>query len=93
MGEIVSRSNGYSQLAADVLAMARRNGATEADIVIADGENLSVQVRLGAVDRLSKAKEKRLGLRVFVARLGQHLDVGFFRGLAQSSRCGDLHPR
>jgi PmbA protein len=48
--------------------MAKRGGATEADVVIADGENLSVQVRLGAVDRLSKAREKRLGLRVFVGR-------------------------
>jgi PmbA protein len=56
------------QLASDVLAMARNNGATEADVVVADGENLSVQVRLGAVDRLSKAREKRLGLRVFVGK-------------------------
>src|SRR5215475_9591711 len=60
-------SNGsYTHLASEVLAMAKRGGATEADVVIADGENLSVQVRLGAVDRLSKAREKRLGLRVFV---------------------------
>lgn len=48
--------------------MAKRGGATEADVVIVDGENLSVQVRLGAVDRLSKAREKRLGLRVFVGK-------------------------
>ena len=48
--------------------MAKKHGATEADVVIADGENLSVQVRLGAVDRLSKAREKRLGLRVFVGK-------------------------
>lgn len=62
-------SNGsYTHLAAEVLAMAKRGGATEADVVIADGENLSVQIRLGAVDRLSKAREKRLGLRVFVGR-------------------------
>lgn len=48
--------------------MAKRGGATEADVVIVDGENLSVQVRLAAVDRLSKAREKRLGLRVFVGK-------------------------
>ena len=35
--------------------------------MVADGENLSVQVRMGAVDRLTKAREKRLGLRVFWA--------------------------
>ena len=56
------------QLASDVLAMAKKDGATEADVVVADGENLSVQVRLGAVDRLTKAREKRLGLRVFVGK-------------------------
>jgi PmbA protein len=48
--------------------MAKRGGATEADVVIVDGENLSVQVRLAAVDRLTKAREKRLGLRVFMGK-------------------------
>jgi PmbA protein len=52
----------------DVLVMAKKHGATEADVVVADGENLSVQIRLGSVDRLSKAREKRLGLRVFVGK-------------------------
>jgi PmbA protein len=48
--------------------MAKRSGATEADIIIADGDDLSVQVRLGGVDRLTKAREKRLGLRVFIGK-------------------------
>ena len=58
----------FEDLAADLLKMAGESGATEADVVIADGETLSVQVRLGAVDRLTKAREKRLGLRVFVGK-------------------------
>lgn len=58
----------YAELAADVLARAKAGGATEADIVVADGETFSVQVRVGAVDRLTKAREKRLGLRVFVGK-------------------------
>jgi PmbA protein len=57
-----------SDLASEVLAMAKKSGATEADVVVADGENLSVQIRLGSVDRLSKAREKRLGLRIFVGK-------------------------
>jgi PmbA protein len=57
-----------NDLAQDVLAMAKKSGATEADVVVADGENLSVQIRLGSVDRLSKAREKRLGLRIFVGK-------------------------
>ncbi|MBI5777798.1 MAG: TldD/PmbA family protein [Nitrospirae bacterium] len=58
----------YSQLAADLLARAKQRGAAEADVMVVDGRNLSVQVRLSAVDRLTKAREKRLGLRVFFGK-------------------------
>lgn len=68
MSQQIQQRDGYSQLALDLLAKAKRGGATEADIIIADGETFSVQVRLGAVDRLTKAREKRLGLRVFVGK-------------------------
>ncbi len=64
----IEAANGYADLAADVLSRAKACGATEADIVVADGETFSVQVRVGAVDRLTKAREKRLGLRVFVGK-------------------------
>ena len=68
-GQSIQPANGHlAQLASDVLAMAKKHGATEADVVVADGENLSVQIRLGSVDRLSKAREKRLGLRIFVGK-------------------------
>jgi PmbA protein len=68
MNQYIQQHDGYSQLAMDLLAKAKRGGATEADIIIADGETFSVQVRLGAVDRLTKAREKHLGLRVFVGK-------------------------
>jgi len=68
MSQQILQRDGYSQLAMDLLARAKRSGATEADIIIADGETFSVQVRLGAVDRLTKAREKHLGLRVFVGK-------------------------
>jgi len=68
MSHQLQQGNGYTQLAADVLCQAKRSGATEADIIIAEGETFSVQVRLGAVDRLTKAREKQLGLRVFVGK-------------------------
>ncbi|NOT21850.1 MAG: TldD/PmbA family protein, partial [Nitrospiraceae bacterium] len=68
MNRPIRQGDGYSQLAIDLLAKAKSSGATEADIIIADGETLSVQVRLGAVDRLTKAREKHLGLRVFVGK-------------------------
>jgi PmbA protein len=68
MSQQIQQRDGYSQLALDLLDKAKRGGATEADIIIADGETFSVQVRLGAVDRLTKAREKHLGLRVFVGK-------------------------
>src|SRR5436853_2542446 len=58
----------FSQLATDRLSRARTHGATEADVMVADGETFAVQVRLSAVDRLTKAREKRLGLRVFFGK-------------------------
>jgi PmbA protein len=68
MSQQIQQRDGYSQLAMDLLVKAKHSGATEADIIIADGETFSVQVRLGAVDRLTKAREKHLGLRVFVGK-------------------------
>ena len=52
-------------LTAELLAKVKRKGATAADVVAVEGDSASVQVRLGAVDKLSKAQEKRLGLRVY----------------------------
>ena len=53
------------EIAADLLAKARRTGATDADLILAESEAFSVQVRLGELDKVSQAQEKRLGLRVF----------------------------
>src|SRR2546425_11890464 len=52
-------------LTSELLAQAKRKGATAADVVAVEGDSSSVQVRLSAVDKLSKAQEKRLGLRVY----------------------------
>jgi PmbA protein len=68
MGGALQSADDFAQLAADLLDRAKKCGATAADVMIADGENFSVQVRLSAVDRLTKAREKRLGLRVFVGK-------------------------
>src|SRR2546430_16476428 len=54
------------QLAADMLDLAKKQGADGAEVIIADGETFSVQVRLSAVERLTKAREKRLGLGVVI---------------------------
>ncbi len=58
----------YQAMALSVLERAKQQGASDAEVIVADGETLSVQVRLSAVDRLTKAREKRLGLRVFMGK-------------------------
>ncbi|TAJ06952.1 MAG: TldD/PmbA family protein [Nitrospirae bacterium] len=66
MSGALQTTQDLTQLASDLLARAKKRGATQADVVVADGDTFSVQVRLSAVDRLTKAREKRLGLRVFI---------------------------
>jgi PmbA protein len=53
-------------VAEDLLAKARRLGATDADVMAVEGTTFSTRVRLGAVDKLEQAGERRLGLRVIV---------------------------
>jgi len=55
-------------LTSELLAKAKRKGATAADAVAVEGDAASVQVRLSVVDKLSKAQEKRLGLRVYLGQ-------------------------
>ena len=52
----------------ELIARAKRKGASAVDVVAVEGDSASVQVRLSAVDKLSKAQEKRLGLRVYFGR-------------------------
>ena len=61
--------SGYlCQVATDLIALAKAHGVTNADVLVAEGDSASVQVRLLAVDRLSKAREKSLGIRVFFGK-------------------------
>ena len=53
-------------LAEDIVKKAKTYGATDSDVVFAEGETATVRVRQSSIETLSKAREKRLGLRVFV---------------------------
>ena len=66
--ELVVEHTHFASLASEMLERAKSLGATEADVMVAEGDSVSVQVRLSAVDRLSKAREKSLGLRVFFGK-------------------------
>jgi PmbA protein len=53
-------------LAQWVLDEAKRCGATAAEVLMIGAESLCARVRLGETEKLKSARERRLGLRVFV---------------------------
>jgi PmbA protein len=56
------------ELAAHVVAQATRAGATDAEVVIREGDEFSTLVRLGQVDTLKESGSRGIGLRVFLGQ-------------------------
>ena len=54
------------QLAADVLALALKAGATDAEAVVYEGDEFYAKVRLGQVETLKESGSRAVGLRVFM---------------------------
>ncbi len=52
-------------LAADVVAQAMKAGASDAEAVAREGDEFSVNVRMGEVETLKESGSRALGLRVF----------------------------
>jgi PmbA protein len=61
----VERLELSQQLGRDILARAKAKGASAADVVMAESDSFFVTVRLGEIEKISQAQEKRLGLRLF----------------------------
>ena len=55
-------------LVADVVAQAVKAGASDAEAVAREGDEFSVNVRLGEVETLKESGSRGLGLRVFLGR-------------------------
>lgn len=55
-------------LAADVVAQAMRAGASDAEAVAREGDEFSVNVRMGQVETLKESGSRALGLRVFLGK-------------------------
>ena len=53
-------------MAADVVAQAVRAGASDAEAVVREGDEFSVNVRMGQVETLQESGSRGLGLRVFL---------------------------
>jgi PmbA protein len=54
--------------AADIVAKAVRGGATDAEVVIREGDEFSTLVRLGQVETLKESGSRGIGLRVFLGQ-------------------------
>src|ERR1700687_2282582 len=52
-------------LTADVVALAMKAGASDAEAVVREGDEFSVNVRMGEVETLKESGSRALGLRVF----------------------------
>ncbi len=65
---MANSTDALTHVATELLAKVRAQGVSAADVLVAEGDSVSVQVRLSEVDRLSKAREKSLGIRVFFGK-------------------------
>ena len=66
------------EIAELLLRGARQHGATAADVVVAEGDSLTVGVRLGEVEKVQRARAKHLGLRAFVGERSAVLSTADF---------------
>jgi PmbA protein len=64
-GQEMDRLELSQELGRDIVAMAKAKGASQSDVVMAESDSFFVTVRLGEVEKISQAQEKRLGLRLF----------------------------
>ena len=71
MGEVavpIQNAEDMESLAADVVAMAMKAGASDAEAVAREGDEFSVTVRMGEVEKLVESGSRALGLRVFMGQ-------------------------
>jgi PmbA protein len=55
-------------LASDVVARAMKAGASDAEVVVREGDEFSVTVRMGEVETLKESGSRGLGLRAFLGK-------------------------
>lgn len=53
------------ELGREILSLAKTKGASQGDVMMAESESFFVTVRMGEVEKVSQAGEKRLGMRLF----------------------------
>jgi hypothetical protein len=69
-------------IAKDLLRLARREGATSADAVVAEGNDRSVSIRNGEIETLEQAEAREATVRVYVGQSSASMS-----GSVLTSRC------
>jgi PmbA protein len=68
MTQSLELTTDLQQLATDIVTKASKAGATDAEVVIREGDEFSTAVRLGEVETLKESGSRGVGLRVFVGQ-------------------------
>ncbi len=68
MAQAIELTTDLQQLATDIVTKASKAGATDAEVVIREGDEFSTTVRLGEVETLKESGSRGIGLRVFVGQ-------------------------
>ena len=58
----------FRQLIEDVLAEARRQGASDAGAEVSEGSGMSVSVRRGQLENVERNRDKSLGISVYLGQ-------------------------
>jgi PmbA protein len=87
--EVPARETGFAygkdtfrQMIDDVLAMALRQGASDAAAEVSEGTGLSVSVRKGELENVERNRDKSLGITVFVGQRRGHASTSDFSAQA-----------
>src|ERR1700757_1933266 len=67
MTQAIETTTELQQLAADIVKKACKAGATDAEVIIREGDEFSTTVRMGEVETLKESGSRGMGLRVLVA--------------------------
>ena len=68
MGAVDKSGTHAVEVLTDLVARAKRKGATAAEAMLVDGVSMSVTQRLGKRENLNRAEGRDLGLRVFLGQ-------------------------
>ena len=71
-------SQALSDLAAQVLALARQGGASAAETEVSEGSGLSVSVRQGEVETIEHNRDKGIGVTVYLGQRRGHASTSDF---------------